>query len=260
MNPFVKHKHKLKQQEIDAAITKIRDEYDKYIVTFHKAMTLKVSFERRYTEARIHSVDMERFLSEEIVAVKSLFVHQKKIDDGKNAEAERERLKQLRKSRPDFADKILKQLKDKVMVYPSLKFHEDASYEIIHLYGAIQFFEQQHWPALDHFISEHQSWALRGEKKDFNNELWRFLPSGENHIPVELERYCILLNSTNIPLNEISAEARQCLKKAAFLLNDIVWSCNTIISKGIDSTLIEQNLNFVQTLIEDFRIKDLKNR
>jgi hypothetical protein len=203
---------------------------------------------------------MERFLGEEIAAIKSIFIHQEKLEKTRLADEERARLKQLKKSQPDFADKILQKLKDKVVVYPPLKFHSDASYEIIHLYGAIRLFEEQYWPSIDHFISEHQSWALRGEKKDFNNELWRFLPSGENNLPLVLERYYILLNSKETPLAEISAEARQCLKKAAFLLNDIIWSCNTIIKKGIDSSNVEQSLNFVQNIVEDFRIKDLKNR
>ena len=67
----------------------------------------------------------------------------------------------------------------KIVAYPSLKIHKEASYEIEHLYGAIILFEREYWPPLDRFISEHRGWALRGEKRDFNNEIWRFIPSGE---------------------------------------------------------------------------------
>jgi hypothetical protein len=260
MNPFAKRKQKLKKSEIDAAISKIRSEYDKYIVTFHKPAILKQEFEWRYKNAQIESMDMERFLREEIAAVQSIFIHQKKKDKEKSAEVERERIRTLKKGQPDFADKVLEKLKNKIIAYPSLNFHKDASYEIIHLYGAIREFENQHWPPLDNFISENKSWALRGEKKDFNNEIWRFIPSGENGIPVVLERYFLMLNSTDTTLKDISREAQECMKRAAFLLNDILWSCNHIIKKGIDSTNIEKNLNFVQNIIDDFRIKDLKNR
>nr|MDA3810366.1 hypothetical protein [Spirochaetaceae bacterium] len=147
-----------------------------------------------------------------------------------------------------------------VTVYPSLKFHKDASYEIIHLYGAIREFDKHHWPQLDHFLSENQSWALRDDKKDFNNVIWRFLPAGENQIPPILERYNTLLDSTDIPMRDISREAQNCLKEAAFLLNDIIWSCNNIIRKGIDSTIIEKDLNFVENIVNDFRINEMKNR
>ena len=260
MNPFSKRKQRLKKEEIEAAFIKICAEYDKYIVTFLKSATLKHAFERRYRNALIESMDMERFLREEIFAVKSLFVHEQDLEKERSADLERERQKQLRKNQPDFADKVLQQFKDKIIVYPPLSFHKQASYEIIHLYGAIGEFEKNHWPLLDQFISDNQSWALRGEKKDFNNILWRFIPSGENRIPVELERYNLLLNSSETSLRDISREAQQCIKKAAFLLNDIVLSCNSIIRSGIDSSNIEKNLNFVQNIIIDFRIKDLKSQ
>jgi|GEM_PF-562184 len=260
INLFSKKKQKLKKHEIEATIDKIREEYDKYIVTFHKPLSLKNAFERRYTEAKIHEVDMERFLGEEIAAIKSIYLHQNKLDKDKKDDEERARLKHQRKSQPDFADKVLQKLKDKITVYPPLRFHKDASYEIVHLYGAIREFESQHWPPLDHFISEHQSWALRGDRKDFNNDLWRFLPAGDTLIPPILERYKLLLDSTDVPLRDITREAQHCLKEAAFLLNDILWSCNNIIKKGIAGENIEKNLDFVQNVINDFRIKDLKNR
>ena len=260
MKPFSKRKQKLKKVEIDAAISKISAEYDKYIVTFHKPATLKRAFEQRYRNAQIESMDMERFLKEEIVAIKSIFEHQKNLEKDRQAELEKERLKKLRKGKPDFADKVLEKLKNKIVAYPPLNFHKDASYEINHLYGAIKEFEKHHWPHLDNFIHENQNWALKGEKADFNNELWRFIPSGGDGIPLVLEKYYLMLNSTDITLKEISFEAQQCLKRAAFLLNDIIWCCNTIIQKGIDSTNVEINLKFVQNIVEDFRIKDLKNR
>jgi len=260
INPFAKRKQKLKKSEIEATIDKIRSEYDKYIVTFHKPALLKQEFERRYKNAQIEYMDMERFLKEEIIAVKSIFNHQEKIEKDKITKSEKDRMRTLRKNQPDFADKVLEKLKKKIIAYPPLNFHKDASYEIIHLYGALREFERQYWPSLDNFISENKSWALRGEKRDYNNELWRFLPSGENGIPVILERYYLMLNSKNTTLKDISREAQECMKSAAFLLNDIIWSCNHIIKKGIDSTNIDQSLKFVQNIVDDFRIKDLKNR
>lgn len=260
MNPFAKRKQKLKKSEIEAAINKIQSEYDKYIVTFHKPARLKQEFEWRYTNAQIEHMDMERFLKEEIAAVMAIYDHQKKIEKDKIAKIEHERVKKIRKNQPDFADTVLEKLKAKIVAYPPLKFHKDASYEITHLYGAIGKFEEEYWPALDRFISENQNWALRGEKIDFNNEIWRFLPSGEDGVPVILERYYLMLNSTNSTLKEISRESQECMKNAAFLLNEIIWSCNHIIKKGIDSSNIDQSLKFVQNIVIDFRIKDLKNR
>lgn len=176
------------------------------------------------------------------------------------AEAEIARLKDRRKGQPDFADKVLEQFKKKISAYPRLRIHPEASYEIEHLYGAISQFEKLYWPALDKFISENRTWALRGEFRDFNNELWRFTPSGDKGIPIVLEKYCLLLDSPSITLKEKSIEAQQCIKEAAFILNDIVWSCKEIMKKGIDGANIEKSLDFVQNIISDFRIKELKNR
>lgn len=260
INPFSRNKQKLKKNEIESALSKIRAEYDKYIVTYHKPATLKEAFERRYKNAQIESMDMTRFLSEEIAAVQSIFTHQDKMDKERKAETEQVRLKEMRKGQPDFADRVLEKLKNKMLAYPSLNFHKEASYEITHLYGAMREFEKCHWPPLDRFIRDNGSWALRGEKKDFNTELWRFVPSGDGSVPLILERYFLMLNATDVPLKEISIEAQQCIKQAAFLLNDIIWSCNQIIRKGIDGSNIEKNLKFVQNIIDDFRIKDLKDR
>lgn len=260
INSFFQRKQTLSDNEIKAALNKIRAEYNKYIVTFYKSAALKEEFEYRYRNACIESRDIEIFLKEEIVVVKSLFAHQNDLRKEKMAAEEKQRLNDARKSQPDFADRVLEKLKKKMLVYPPLKIHQEASYEIEHLYGAINQFEKRYWPQIDRFIQENRNWALRGEKRDFNNELWRFTPSGEDGIPVILEKYCLLLNSQAATLKEISFEAQQCMKEAAFLLNDILWSCKEIASKGIDNSYIEKSLNFVQNVINDFRIKDLKTR
>ncbi|MCP4160840.1 MAG: hypothetical protein GY760_12270 [Deltaproteobacteria bacterium] len=260
MNPLSRRKQKLSKKEIDSAIRKISAEYDKYIVTYQKSTSLKNAFERRCSEAIFISTDMERFLGEEIAAVKSLFDYQEKLLKERVEEQEKLRIKEIRKSQPDFADRILKKLKEKMIAYPPLKIHNDASYEIIHLYGAINNFDRLYWPKLDHFISDNQSWGFREDKKDFNNEIWRFVPSGPNRVPPVLEHYCLLLNSKKPKLREISTEAQQCIKRAAFLLNGIVDSCNSIIKTGIDGGLIKKDLEYIQNIILDFRIKDFKQK
>ncbi|MBN2658225.1 MAG: hypothetical protein JXR86_14290 [Spirochaetales bacterium] len=260
LKPFSRRKQKLSEKEIEAALSKIRGEYDKYIVTFHKSAALKDEFERRYRNALIESRDLENFLNEEIVAVKSIFHHQNQLKKDQLAQIEKARLKEKRKEQPDFADRVLEQFKQKITAYPRIKIHNDASYEIEHLYGAISQFEKLHWPVLDNFIAEHRSWALRGENSDFNTELWRFTPSGDKGIPIVLEKYCLLLDSRTVTLKEKSIEAQQCIKSAAFILNDILWCCKEIMKKGIDGSNIEKSLDFVQNIISDFRIKDLTNR
>jgi len=260
INPFTRRKQKLSEKEVEAALSKIRAEYDKYIVTFHKSARLKEEFERRYHNARIEFRDLENFLKEEIAAVKAIFSHQSQLKKEQMAEAEKARLKEQRKNQPDFADRVLEQFKKKITAYPPLQVHREASYEVQHLYGAIYKFEKMYWPVLDRFIAEHRSWALRGERRDFNNELWRFTPSGDNGLPVVLEKYCLLLDSPNVPLKEKLREAQQCIKEAAFLLNDIVRCCKEIMKRGIDGTNIEKSLDFVQNIINDFRIRDFRDR
>ncbi len=258
LNALFKRKQKLNRVEIDSTIQKIRAEYDKFIITFHKPISVKSNFEQRYKEALIHSIDMERFLRDEIYVVKSIYENEKNLEKNRLIELEIERKNKIRRTQPDFADRILKELKDKVTVYPSVSIHKDASYEIIHLYGAINYFEKHHWPQLDKFIEKSQNWALRGEKKDFNNEIWRFISSEPDCIPQVLERYVILLNSTSPTLKEVTREAQECIKKAAFLLNDIASRCQIMIKKGVDSSEIEKHLDFVLQIIDDFRIKDFK--
>lgn len=260
LNPFARRKQKLSQKEIDSVLHKIRAEYDKYIVTYHKSAALKEEFERRLRIALIESRDMERFLSEEIAAVRSIYELQEELDRKQMAAREKSRLKALRKEQPDFADKVLEELKSRITAYPKLNVHREASYEIVHLYGAIEEFERKHWPEIDRFIGEYRSWALKGERKDFNLLLWRFVPAAEGKVPPILEKYCLLLDSPDKPLKELNFEAQQCIKEAAFLLNDILWSVKQIISQGIDGRNIEKNLDFVQNVINDFRIRDLKNR
>ena len=146
-------------------------------------MALKRAFQERYRNILEVSGDMERFLKEEMFAVQALFLKQSDRENGEKGTPEQGRQKQSPTRQPDFADRELKTLTDRIHAYPPLNFHEDASDEIIHLYGAIREFEGNHWPQLDRFINEDRSRERRGEDKDYNNLISRFTPTGEGNIP-----------------------------------------------------------------------------
>jgi hypothetical protein len=121
----------LTQKEIDAIVTKIRNEYNHYAKENPKAFKL-LSFEERYTEVLKSRGNIQKFLHEEIEFLEKL----KKIHE------ENKRKRELQKA--STVDKILDDYESKLKHYPKIDFHPNARNDLKYFYGAmIEFVEHE---------------------------------------------------------------------------------------------------------------------
>ena len=145
-------KRRLTQADIDKLVSTIRKEYDDYIIRFQKPLRVKSGFEDRYLQARRSNIDVGRFLRDELEMITEL----KRRAVGRKNKTALEKLRPTSKNRSedssgkkqDFADKILEQLQERMKPYPELFIHEDASFDMQKLYGALRYFGHHFWPDL----------------------------------------------------------------------------------------------------------------
>jgi hypothetical protein len=245
-----KKNDKLSQKEIEAALARIRQKYDDHIITYMTDMAEKTAFEERYAMALNARVDLTRFIQEEIIHVQEL---EKKASVAVDR-AER-RKKAPRVSKKSFADKIMEELEQRIDPYPSLDFNEHASLEVRKLYGALGVLQDKYWHSLGDFLRKAHSFEL---SYNLENRLFRMTASRPDEIPAELERYQFLLSQKGRYATELFREAQESIKRASFFLHDLRILLLESIERGIVDENVEKAYKYVENIIQDFRLKDLK--
>lgn len=237
------------------ALKKIRKGYNDYIVTYMKTPRAKEDFERRYFIAAKYKDDMARFLKTEIEILNDLVLREEE------AHREKKRTEQLKESRRirykngGFADRILQQLEDKIKSYPDADITDEASMEIKKLYGAIQLLESQHWNTICRFIRELNSLDRSIERLE--NILWSLVPRAGKS-PAALDRYLFLLSRDEPDLQAIAIEEQECMKKAAFFLNELLQIYNMNREQLIPESPSEVSFHFINQMVFNFRLFDIK--
>ncbi len=242
----------LKEKEIDKAITKIREEYNHYIVHYQKGTREKDDFESRLRIARLKMMDMGFFLSEEIKIVKGLIAK------------DEERLRELEisgaRTKPDpgknksYADRVIEQLQKAIEPYPSRGIHPEANLDVDKLYGTLEWLGRDIWPNLAGALRRMTYKSLH----TLENDLAGLLP-GPGRLSKEEEVYKALLAS-KAPLNRISFQQKELILQAAFWLHRVrrVMMENIGNAKGKDKEITEKALAFWDKVIVDFRLKDIQ--
>lgn len=246
-----KKSDKLNDKELQAALTRIRKTYDDYIISYMTPIDEKTGFEDRYITALHARVDLTRFIKDEIEHLQNL-IRDKKDEEG--------RMKALA-SRPapgikkGFADKIMEELEKKIESYPEIEIHDDASVEVKKLYGALNELDKTHWRIISGFIRKVHSSTV---SYNLENRLLRMTTEGGEHVPPELERYLFLLKQKGKYSTELFREAQECIKRASFFLHELKHILLECQDRGLMDESVEIAFNYVENIISDFRLKDLK--
>ncbi len=245
-----KKSDKLSSKEIETALAKIRKGYDDYIISYMTAIDEKSGFEDRYITALHARVDLTRFIREEIEHLQALT---------RDRENEKAASVHVRKAAPadkrSFADKIMEELEKKIEKYPEIDIDEDASVEVKKLYGALNELDRIHWVVISGFIRKVYSSSVSYE---LENRLLKMTTMGENDVPPELERYLFLLKQRGQYASELFREAQECIKRASFFLNELKRILEECRDRGLMDESVEIAYNYVENIINDFRLKDLK--
>jgi len=245
-----KKNDKLSQKEIQAALVRIRQKYDDHIITYMTDIAEKSAFEERYVMALNARVDLTRFVQEEIL-------HLQELERKAAVAVDRaERLKKMPKTgKKSFADKIMEELEERIQSYPSLDFNEHASLEVQKLYGALGVLHEKYWNSLGDFLRATHSFEL---SYNLENRLLRMTAAGTDGIPPELERYQFLLSQKGKYASELFREAQESIKRASFFLHDLRILLQESMERGMIDENVEKAYKYVENIIQDFRLKDLK--
>ena len=123
------------------------------------------------------------------------------------------------------------------------------------LYGALGYLYKEHWHALSDFLRRYHSSEL---SYNLESRLLRMAVMGADDVPPELERYQFLLSQRGKFTTELFREAQDCIKRASFFLHDLRILLVDYRERGVIDEKVEMAYKFVDNIIQDFRLKDLK--
>ncbi len=246
-----KKSDRLSPKETEKALERIRRSYDDYIISYMAPIDEKSAFEERYITALHARVDLTRFIKEEIEHLEGL------KQAGEIMKAQQARTTAAGAGKPKgFADRVMEELERKIAHYPEIHFHDDASPEVMKLYGALREMDTLHWAVLARFIRNVHSSTVSYNLED---RLLRMTTIGEDNVPPELERYLFLLKQRGRYSSELFRESQECIKRAAFFLHDLRIILQECRERGLtDDKDVDEAIRYVENIIADFRLKDLK--
>jgi hypothetical protein len=254
-------KGKLTNEEISRALEKIRQRYCDYIVNYMKPPSVREDFESRYLHALRTRADMTFFLHTEFSILEEL-IRREEEKRSQRLETEKEKKQGGQNKKPDFADKIIEQHRKQIEKYPEIELPGPESYELRKLFGMLIDFDREHWPLVSSVLRDFQnlfSYGLRNRLESEENELALVRSDG---IPPVLHRYTILISMSPKDWKAVELEQNKCVLAAAFFLHRVKRVCERMLETGTleedRKKSVEKILDFLHSVINDFRLKDLK--
>lgn len=252
-------KKKLDSGDIEKILSKIRGLYNDFIIRFTKPLTLKEKFETRYREALSVSIDMETFLKAEADVILTLIAREEA-----KARQEEEGLPQTARPRTmsQIADDLMLEHRRKIAKYPELPIHADASYELKKMFGALKLLDEFHWPNVDNVLRIYSREFPARTRPLMQAKITDLCTVRLGGVPLALSRYQHLLRDYEHNIREIEKEEQRLMLEAAFLLHNLGDIHRAALGiENIDEKLKTQvatSLDFVDNVINDFRLNQLK--
>ena len=255
-------KKKLSHIEVEAAVNGIRKKYNDLIVEYMKPKVIKDSFEDRYIGALRARVDMGNFIYTEILVVSNLI----KIEKEKQHKLELKRLqasKNLKNNNyKSVADRVFDANRDRIRKYQGIGLDDSDAFEINKLYGALKFFEVNHWPSIGKILRRMYPSRYSGPRVSIENRLFEITITGTDGFPPGLIKLRTMLNRSPREFSSLERETQRCILEVSFLLHDISDELPSFKGEGIllkeDIKTLEETIEYVHTILDDFRLMDLK--
>lgn len=243
------------KQDFKRQIRDITAQYEALI--FDKALNpeLLTAFYDRLTHAKNSGRDAERFLEEELSLYEEL--EMKAVYQEQNANM-REEARRRRLSGDTYADQVLKEYRRRIEHYPDVEIHPDAEFEVQKLYGAMGFFDNNHWNCIEIFLRQAFPQAGQFDRMSIEQRFWRFSSTRSGRIPEALERYQRSLSTPSISNKERTREAQEAIKAVAFFLHELLEICEQGTHVFQPDEEVEKAIFYIHSIIKDFRLKNLK--
>jgi hypothetical protein len=257
---------KLSESQIDEGIRIIRKLYDDYIIQYMKGVKIKNEFEERYLHALRNRMDLSTFVGAETEAIRNLIKKEEDLTAIQIRRAQKHiaHPKEKTKEEPkeDFADRVIRENMKKIEKYPELFIHEDASIEIKKLYGTLNLLDREYWPLFDRALKSIYPSLYSGPRLLIESRMLELGRPSTTGVPPRVGSYQAQFMKFPRNYQAIDREEKQCILSAAFLLHLILSECEKALTskdmKPEETADVEKMKEFVHTVIEDFRLKDLK--
>ncbi len=244
--------------EISAAVEKIRKKYETYVNKYFKPRTLREAFEDRYIRALRAGVDISSFLIAEISAIEELIDREEKRVAAEPARPEEEK-------QQSFADKVLEENRKRIVKYPEIPFHPDASEETRRLLGALTDLLREHWAQIGSALENTMYAMSSSEMLTLDSQLRYLAPVHKDETPQFLMRLVNQLRKFPRNYALVERDEKEYVLEAAFFLNDLFVVLERVKRVYTDmpaesKKVVEENLAYVWQIISDFRVKDFKRK
>ncbi|MFW5712348.1 MAG: hypothetical protein ACOCXF_05035 [bacterium] len=274
---------KLNSKEIDQLVAKIRSLYDDYMVKFIQGSREKTGFEQRYFDALKSRVNLQRFLLVELKIVQQLIAREELLQGRQEAEAYlREKdlvgpngrggakdvgaqaAEESEEPQGDFADRVIEQMQRKAEKYPPVGLESNEVWEVDHLFGGLQKFERELWPPVDRVYRKVYPSRYDGPRLMLETRLLELAEARMGGVPQVLHTLQLLMGRFPRNYREIEWEKKHTILKASFFLHTIRGELEKLRQEAYlseeDRRAVFNANEFVNALIEDFRLKDLKEK
>lgn len=255
-------KKKLSHIEVEAAVNGIRKKYNDLIVEYMKPKIIKDSFEDRYIGALRARVEMGNFIYTEILVVGNLLKKEK--EKRQQIELNKSNRHKNTKSPKNvsIADRIFDANRDKIRKYQGIGLDDTDAFEINKLYGALKFFEENHWPFVERILRRIYPSRYSGPRVSMENRLFEITITGPDGFPPGLIKLRTMLNRSPREYSSLERETQRCMLNVSFLLHDIKDELPTFFNEEVltkdEKKALEEIIDYVHNVLEDFRLMDLK--
>ena len=249
---------KLTPGEISGAVEKIRKRYDTYVNKYFKPKTLKEAFEERYIRALRSGVDISSFLMAEISAIEELIDREEKKMAMEPAKPEPEKQQSI-------ADRVLEENRKRIIKYPDIQVHKDASEETRRLLGALTVLLKDRWQQIGEALQDTMYSMNSSEMLSLDSQLHYMASTDKDETPQFLIRLVAQLRKFPRNYALIERDEKEYVLEAAFFLNDLFTVLERVKRVYTEiaaeaKTRIDDNLAHVWEVISDFRVKDFKRK
>ena len=255
-------KIKLSFDEIERARDRILQEYDHYIVQFLKSGKLKSDFEDRYLSALKARIDMASFLHAELITIKGLHRKEEERLNQENNRAVDNAVKNHAKPKQSFADRIILQNHEKIKKYPDSEIHPEASFEVRKLFGAVNEFERRYWPDVERCMRMVSPTLYSGPRVVLGQRIFDLWSDAKGGLSPRLAVYEGMFSRFPRNVRDIEREEQRYLVDSGHLLHELVDEMKKMTGNDIlerkDRNYLEKTVEYVHTVIDDFRLNDFK--
>lgn len=271
---------KLNSKDIDKLVAQIRSLYDDYMVKFIQGSAPRKAFEARYFDALKSRINLQRFLMVELKIVQQMIAREERLQGREEAEAylrERETGTNGREGgdgaakdgeeeaeRGDFADRVIEEMQRKAEKYPPAGLDSNEVWEVDHLFGGLQKFERELWPPVDRVYRKVYPSRYDGPRLTLENRLLELAEVRMGGMPQVLHTLQLLMGRFPRNYREIEWEKKHTILKASFFLHTIRGELEKLRQESYlseeDRRAVFNALEYVNAMIADFRLKDLKEK